>query len=200
MALAIRHARSAQLAIAPVDWSRLVPTFGRNVASIWHDFVKVYQAQADQPRADRPRADRGLSKTSRRLVDVIAGASPAVMRTAVVAQLQAMAAAALGVEEPGWIDPDQPLQDMGLDSIMAVDLRNTLAHALGGSPPATVIFDHPTVNSLADYSMDLILGKRSNAISKPVQEDSDDLLALIEGLSDDEVDARLLSRSAEIVA
>jgi acyl carrier protein len=122
------------------------------------------------------------------------------MRGAVVARLQAMAAATLGVANPGSIDPDQPLQDIGLDSIMAVDLRNTLAWSLGGTLPATLLFDHPTLNSLASYCINLIQRTHPTATPEPEQEDSDGLLALIEGLSDDEVDARLSSRGVEIEA
>ena len=105
MALAIRYARSAQLAIAPIDWSRLIAAFGRRVASVWSDFV--------EPR--RPQAGRVALSAPPTVADVIASSSPAEVRTAVVSHLQIMAAGALGIEEPGRIDPDQPLQDMGLE-------------------------------------------------------------------------------------
>ena len=64
----------------------------------------------------------------------------------------------------------------------------------------TLLFDHPTLDSLADYSIGLISPKQSKTILVHKEEDDDDLLALIEGLSDDEVDARLRSRGAEIAA
>jgi len=41
--------------------------------------------------------------------------------------------------------------DAGLDSLMAVDLRNRLQRATGATLSATVAFDHPDVRSLADH-------------------------------------------------
>ena len=42
---------------------------------------------------------------------------------------------------------------MGMDSLMAVDLRNRLKNAMGPriAMPATLFFDFPNLNALADY-------------------------------------------------
>jgi hypothetical protein len=48
------------------------------------------------------------------------------------------------------------LMDLGFDSLMAVQLRNQLGAGLKlGKPlPATVMFDHPTVDALASFLLD----------------------------------------------
>ena len=45
----------------------------------------------------------------------------------------------------------QPLNEIGLDSLMAVELRNALTRSLGRSLPATLLFDHPTLDALTTY-------------------------------------------------
>ena len=45
--------------------------------------------------------------------------------------------------------PDRPLQELGLDSLMAVEIKNRLSKGSGLRLPVTLLFDHPTCQSLA---------------------------------------------------
>ncbi|MFF8958399.1 SDR family NAD(P)-dependent oxidoreductase [Streptomyces sp. NPDC014894] len=53
-------------------------------------------------------------------------------------------------------DDDLGFSDLGLDSIMVIDLRTRLSHALALELPATVALDHPTVALLTAYAGGLI--------------------------------------------
>ena len=189
MELAMRSTRSAQIAIAPIDWPRLLGSLGRAAASVWSDFAES-SASASRRVPSDPQPDD--------LSDVIVNTSGAEMHTAVVSRLQVMAARALGRDDPKRIDPDQPLQDIGMDSIMAVDLCNNLTYSMRAAIPVTTLFDHPTLNGLTDYCIGLIKSERRETIQEPVGEDTEDLLSLIEGLSDDEVDVRLSEKRTEV--
>ena len=49
---------------------------------------------------------------------------------------------------PARLDPGQSILELGLDSLMAVEMRNSLAGALGINLPVTSLFDYPTPEAL----------------------------------------------------
>ncbi|MGV4926333.1 acyl carrier protein [Streptomyces sp. HJ7] len=54
------------------------------------------------------------------------------------------------------MDPDTPLTDLGLDSLMAVELRAHLNRATGLQIPTKAIWQHPTITALADHLTHLL--------------------------------------------
>jgi acyl transferase domain-containing protein/thioesterase domain-containing protein len=61
------------------------------------------------------------------------------------------AAMLLGHPDPGAIDPDRHFLESGFDSLLAVELRNSLNEATGLRLPATVAFDQQTPAGLAAH-------------------------------------------------
>ncbi len=54
------------------------------------------------------------------------------------------------------IDDEQPLQQLGLDSLMAVSLRNMLQVSFGRELDSTFAFEHSTVNAMVEYLENLL--------------------------------------------
>ncbi|MFE7274066.1 SDR family NAD(P)-dependent oxidoreductase [Streptomyces sp. NPDC057623] len=69
----------------------------------------------------------------------------------VLALVREEAAHALGLRSADSVRPDQPLRDLGMDSVTAVDLRNRISARIGAKLPATLLFDHPTPTRLTEY-------------------------------------------------
>ncbi|KAF8821373.1 putative type I fatty acid synthase, partial [Cardiosporidium cionae] len=60
-----------------------------------------------------------------------------------------LTSAALGTSSAPLMNA--PLQELGIDSIGAVDLRNAISSRLGVKLPATAMFDYPTLNALIEF-------------------------------------------------
>jgi acyl carrier protein len=93
------------------------------------------------------------------------------------------------------------LMDLGLDSLMAVQLRNSLESGLGlgVSLPATLMFDYPTIASISAFLLDRTSGDGlptapMPAVEKRQPKPESQRAREIEALSDDEAEALLLKR------
>ncbi|MCE9672544.1 SDR family NAD(P)-dependent oxidoreductase [Myxococcus stipitatus] len=153
---------AGQLGILPVDWEVL----GRRGRSpLYEDFVR--QATPSSGETLRVKLDR---------------LPPADRRTALRAHVGALVNGVLGRAVMEALDPDQGFFDLGMDSLMSVELRNVLQRDLGVSLPATIAFDNPTVNALTEHLASEVLGLREEvaAPSAPrLEEDDRELDALL---------------------
>ncbi|MFJ7153291.1 type I polyketide synthase, partial [Streptomyces sp. NPDC100445] len=69
--------------------------------------------------------------------------------------VRAQLAEVIGRDSADGIDPEQPFKNFGVDSLLAVQLRNRLHSVTGLHLPATLVFDHPTPAAVADFTLAL---------------------------------------------
>ncbi|MFD9941935.1 SDR family NAD(P)-dependent oxidoreductase [Nonomuraea sp. NPDC059023] len=110
---------------------------------------------------DLPAMLRGLVRGPRRTASNVTVAGGLAERLAALphteslrlltATVRAHVAAVLAHASPDQIDVGTAFSQLGFDSLTAVELRNRLNAETGLRLPATLVFDHPTVTSLADY-------------------------------------------------
>ncbi|OBI51545.1 type I polyketide synthase [Mycobacterium sp. E787] len=79
------------------------------------------------------------------------GLSPEARRRELVDLVRANAATVLGLPSGADIAADRAFQELGFDSLTAVELRNRLKAAAGLTLSPTLIFDYPTPAILADH-------------------------------------------------
>jgi acyl carrier protein len=96
------------------------------------------------------------------------------------------------------IDPDVPLGDLGMDSLLAIELRNGLSGVFHQQFQSTMLFDYPTLRTLARYLDKEVLSAHEETpaavpvstitVASNANDNSLDILETIEQMSDEEVE------------
>ncbi|MGH7029064.1 MAG: beta-ketoacyl reductase, partial [Stellaceae bacterium] len=107
---------------------------------------------------DRTPVGRAETPLDGAIRAALLGAPPGERAQLLREELAPRLAALLGLPAGRRLDPRQALRDLGLDSLLAVSLRNELAAALGLDLPSTLVFDHPTLAALATHLLGLLEG------------------------------------------
>ncbi|MTE21455.1 acyltransferase domain-containing protein [Streptomyces sp. TRM43335] len=96
----------------------------------------------------RPRA-QAASNIVAPFAERLAGLPAAERERRILELVRAEVAAVLGYASVDTVEPERPFQELGFDSVTAVELRNRLSAAAGTPLPATAVFDCPTPAALA---------------------------------------------------
>jgi acyl carrier protein len=133
----------AQLGVARLDLAAVGRSFGAEIPSVWRVLL-------------RAPATRGAADTAGVWAKKLA-ALPAEKRLEEVRSVvQSEVARVLSLSNPGLVATERPLQELGLDSLMAVELRNALKQRVGRALPATLAYDYPTIEALSRWLMEQV--------------------------------------------
>jgi acyl transferase domain-containing protein len=128
-------------AVIPIDWTKFLSRLPDGADRGYYSEL----TSAPKPRA--AVAAKTPSASLERLRAIPAGQR----RGALAANIASSACQVIGLDDGTAIAPTLPLREMGLDSLMAVELRNVLVR-LGGQPlPATLLFDYPHLDALSSH-------------------------------------------------
>ena len=185
MAQAAMTSGRAQVMACPMDWKTFRAQRPDMSASPFLE--QLGQSSSELRKTAKLRTPPTL------VIDELATANGAARRSIILEFVAEQVASTLDLVNQNDIDIDRPLREMGLDSLMAVDLRNKLSAGMGGNLnlPATMVFDYPTVTALADG----LLGRLAATLpeeAKPASAVKDTGAADIENLEDlseDEIEA-----------
>lgn len=140
-------ASTPQGVVARVDWDRFLPLYqqaGRRA------FLSDLQHKAPTPTAVAPTGATAL-------VERLTGA-PAQQRKKLMTDYLRDAVAEVTRVDAAEISEDTGFFDLGMDSLMAVELRRRLEQAVGSEIPVTLVMDHPRLSDAAGYLLGDVLG------------------------------------------
>ena len=94
----------------------------------------------------------------------------------------------------------QRLMDIGVDSLMAVELAGRLTAGLGLERPlrSTLIFEHPTIQAIAEYIERSVLDFPAGVGKDKVEPETTRSMASLREISDEDVEQLLLAKLKEI--
>ncbi|WP_382324585.1 SDR family NAD(P)-dependent oxidoreductase [Hydrogenophaga sp. UC242_50] len=127
--------REAHLIVVPLDWAAFAMARAGRSAPLCRDLLAALPAA--------PVATTGLGEQ-------LATAAPAERRRLLEGLVKEAVGAVLRIA-PARLDPRKALGSMGLNSLMAMELRNRLEAATGRSLSATLAWNYPTVEALAAH-------------------------------------------------
>jgi acyl transferase domain-containing protein len=115
--------------------------------------------------------------------------------------IQTEVAKVLKLEPPNLPGVRQGFIELGMDSLMAVEMRERLEKRLGTSMSSTIAFNYPNIETLTDYlAQELLSSEEDSESIAPTNTDTDkstQMLAELDALSTDEL-ALLLDRELDM--
>lgn len=184
--------RPAQVAVLPVNWHRFSKQLGAT--------VPLLDLLVDPLPAMAPQKSQFLQ--------ILEGSAPNERNSLVLAHIRQQVATVIGIPCPEQMDVRSGFMDLGMDSLMSVELRNRLQASLGCSISPNLLFNYPTVEALATQLSTTVLsdnGSTPQAENAPEEEDASDQISTaseaavpgitaVEELTDREAEELLLNK------
>ncbi|BBY80875.1 putative polyketide synthase [Mycolicibacterium pulveris] len=150
-----------QSVVARIDWATFLPLYqqaGR----------RAFLAELEREVPIQPSTVSASATSSQQtqLVEQLA-AAPVQQRKRLVTNYLRDAVAEVTRMDAAEIREDAGFFDLGMDSLMAVELRRRIEHGVGKEIPVTLVMDHPRLSDAADYLLGDVLGLAEAADPTP---------------------------------
>jgi malonyl CoA-acyl carrier protein transacylase len=139
---------STQVAVLPVNWPKFIQQFTLNKTPL---LLSEIVAQ-ERPRLE---AETPPSKEKSELLKRLKQAQPSDYQEILVESIGKQVSKVLGLNPSQFLDPQQPLSELGLDSLIAIELRNNIEAILDVSLPIVNLLQGSSISQLVSeiYSL-----------------------------------------------
>ena len=177
------HERVPQCMVAGIDWPVACAAYqAYGPRAFLEDFARDVAAPAVAVRAV-------TAPTEPDLLTALALVPPRERRDRVAGVVREELARVLGLPGAQSVDTAQGFFELGLDSLMAMQLRRRLTARVGVDLPATITFNYPSVAVLTDHLLGLLAPSAApDALPEPAARDD-----ALEALSDAQVRSLLMA-------
>ncbi|WP_396978123.1 type I polyketide synthase [Nostoc sp. ATCC 53789] len=183
----LSRADMAQVGVIPVNWQTFLKQYRPGeVPPLLQDFAEYTQPEEKS------------ETTQSTILEKLQQVSDDKQQSLLLTHVRKLAAKVLRLNSWQNLDADKPLIEMGLDSLMALELRNVLENSLACSLPATLLFDYPSLQTLVNHLIQdvLSLSKLEDSSPAPSLEESEPLISLedLTRMSEAETELLLLKK------
>jgi short-subunit dehydrogenase/acyl carrier protein len=171
-----------QVGVVPIHWPRFLQAFpGAKVPPFLAEFLNT----------ETPNIVTDSSAANLQSSQLQTAITPEASQTEISTYLQTQVAHVLRLKSTE-VDKQQPLNRIGVDSLMAVELRNRVRNHLNIDVPIVTFLEGITIEQLATQ---ITKDNKTTATPSLNLEEPDELLAHLDQLSDEEVEALLSSEA-----
>ena len=153
---AVRERASPNVTIARIKWDGFF-------SALPSDAVSPFCERLREERAEQPATSRRSSQ-ARELLARFSTLAADRRLDELIHFIRREVEQVFGCEGGSRLDPQLPLQQQGLDSLMGVELKNRLEVELGASIPVTMFFEGVTIRGLAEALVEPVLRSATNKV------------------------------------
>ena len=139
----------AQAVAMSVDWTQLARSFnGQQPPALISDLIreKARPAEAKAARESGPRLS----------MQELLAALPARRHALLLAHVQKSLAQVMALDAPE-LDPEESMSNLGLDSLMALELQHSLEESFGTKLPLDLLMGMPSLNEFVTRLLDILV-------------------------------------------
>jgi len=175
-----------QAGVLPIDWPKFFERIPQGAEPAWlRDIAR--DAREAAPAGDvRPVLLEDLQKVT-----------PAERLELALTFIRKQAARVLAMDDANLPDPRRTLNELGFDSLTGVEFANRVGRAIGQHVNPALLFDYPTLESLAGYVVRDALHLEVEATATPAEPKAEEAaeeirqqtLSDVESMSEEDMDA-----------
>jgi acyl carrier protein len=208
---AVMQIKPAQMAVAPVQWDIFSSNFvDKPIPSLLREVVTrpaVRAASSSALEGLEASSGQPAHSAQNEFALQLQKTDPLHRQEIVLVNVQQQVAMVLRLDPSQPVDLDTELTRLGIDSLMAVELKNRIELNLGANLPVAQILNGPSITELAGLVSEILekteLDGETSVVASPtqtqplVEENAAAVLQNLDQLSDGDVDRLLRSMTRE---